>query len=157
MKSQSTALILWFGWIFGLCGLHRLYAGKIGTGVIWILTFGLVGIGQIVDLFLLRDMVESSNLKRGYLPDGTPIGALAPADVFDIENIKERLRKLDQLYFNDLIEEDSYRKRKEELLREVAEALPSDEPEESLSLLSDLRDENLIDEYDFQRVRRVVA
>lgn len=157
MKNQSTTLLLWFGWLFGLCGLHRLYNGKIATGVIWLITFGLLGIGQIVDIFLLRDMVETANLKRGYLPDGTPIGALVPSDTSDIETMKTRLRKLDQLYFNDLIEDEQYTHRKEELLREFANALPENEPEESLTILTELRNENLIDEHDYQRVKRVLG
>lgn len=36
-----------------LCGLHRFYAGKIFTGVLWLLTGGLLGVGQIVDIVLI--------------------------------------------------------------------------------------------------------
>lgn len=40
-------------WIFGFTGAHRFYYGKQVTGTIWFFTFGLLGIGWIVDLFLM--------------------------------------------------------------------------------------------------------
>jgi TM2 domain-containing membrane protein YozV len=35
---------------FGYLGFHRFYVGKIGTGILWILTVGLGGIGALVDI-----------------------------------------------------------------------------------------------------------
>ncbi|MBD2450393.1 TM2 domain-containing protein [Nostoc sp. FACHB-152] len=47
----------------GLGGLHRLYNGKIGTGLLWLCTGGLFTVGQIFDLFLLPNMVEEYEQK----------------------------------------------------------------------------------------------
>lgn len=43
-------------WILGFTGSHRFYFGKPVTGLIWALTLGLVGIGWIIDLFLIPGM-----------------------------------------------------------------------------------------------------
>ena len=43
-------------WIFGFTGSHRFYYGKPITGTIWFFTLGLLGIGWLVDLFLIPAM-----------------------------------------------------------------------------------------------------
>lgn len=43
-------------WIFGFTGSHRFYYGKPVTGTIWFFTLGLLGIGWIIDLFLIPSM-----------------------------------------------------------------------------------------------------
>jgi TM2 domain-containing membrane protein YozV len=47
----------------GLCGLHRIYVGRVGTGILWLLTLGLLGVGQFIDLFLIGSMVRIANLE----------------------------------------------------------------------------------------------
>ncbi len=51
--SKTIGYILW---IFGFTGSHRFYYGKPISGAIWFLTFGLLGIGWLVDLFLIPGM-----------------------------------------------------------------------------------------------------
>lgn len=47
-NSTITVLLCWFGGIFGL---HRLYLGRFISGIIYLLTGGLFGIGIFFDLF----------------------------------------------------------------------------------------------------------
>ncbi len=52
-KSRTTALILCCLGFLVVAGIHRFYVGKIGTGILWLLTGGLLGIGTIVDLICI--------------------------------------------------------------------------------------------------------
>ncbi len=61
MKDKTIAYLLWCGCFVGVCGLHRIYNGKYGTGFLYLFTLGLFGVGQIVDLFTIPGMVEDAN------------------------------------------------------------------------------------------------
>ncbi len=53
-KSRLAALLLaCMSYLIPICGLHRFYVGKVGTGILWLLTFGLFGIGQLIDVILI--------------------------------------------------------------------------------------------------------
>lgn len=46
-KWVSLLLCIFLGWI----GAHKFYEGKIGMGILYICTFGLLGFGWIIDIF----------------------------------------------------------------------------------------------------------
>ena len=48
-------------WIIGISGAHRFYYGKPLSGVIWFFTLGLLGIGWIIDAFLIPSMNREAN------------------------------------------------------------------------------------------------
>lgn len=56
----AVGYILWF---FGFTGSHRFYFGKPVSGTIWLLTLGLLGIGWLVDAFLIPGMDRKADLK----------------------------------------------------------------------------------------------
>jgi len=56
---HSVAWILHF--FLGIFGVHRFYMGKILTGILWLCTGGLLGIGYIYDTITLNEQVEEVN------------------------------------------------------------------------------------------------
>jgi len=51
--SKTVGYLLW---MFGFTGAHRFYYGKTASGILWFFTFGLFGIGWLVDAFLIPAM-----------------------------------------------------------------------------------------------------
>lgn len=87
-KKAPTAFLLWLIGLIGVCGLHRFYVGRTWTGLLWLFTFGLLGLGQLFDLFFLGSMVRQANILNG-LKAGASANANtnsnAVAPVFNIQ------------------------------------------------------------------------
>lgn len=60
-KSRLAAALLC--WFLGVLGVHRFYAGKIGTGVLMILTLGGLGIWALIDFVMI--LIGSFKDKEG--------------------------------------------------------------------------------------------
>ena len=53
MENNKWLITLLLAIFLGGLGIHRFYVGKTGTGILWLLTFGLLGIGVIVDIIMI--------------------------------------------------------------------------------------------------------
>ena len=62
MKSKLVSMLLCI--FLGNFGVHRFYLGKIGTGILYLFTFGLFGFGSFVDLILIAS--NKMKDKSGY-------------------------------------------------------------------------------------------
>jgi TM2 domain-containing membrane protein YozV len=50
-------------WIFGFTGAHRFYFGKPISGTVYFFTLGLVGIGWLIDVFLIPSMNREASIR----------------------------------------------------------------------------------------------
>lgn len=73
-------------WILGFTGAHRFFYGKNLTGILWFCTGGLLGIGWIIDLFLIPSMANSAHGKFPQGPVDYNLGwmLLLPLGVFGL-------------------------------------------------------------------------
>ena len=64
---EGLGYALWCLAFVGLAGIHRIYLGRYGTGILYLLTFGLFGIGQFIDLFRMKSLVQEANIREAAL------------------------------------------------------------------------------------------
>ena len=50
-KSRLAAALLC--WFLGIFGIHRFYVGKVGTGVLMLITLGALGIWTLIDFIMI--------------------------------------------------------------------------------------------------------
>jgi TM2 domain-containing membrane protein YozV len=58
--SKTVGYILW---LFGFTGSHRFYFGKPISGTVYFSTLGLLGIGWLIDLFLIPSLDRQAQLR----------------------------------------------------------------------------------------------
>jgi TM2 domain-containing membrane protein YozV/predicted transcriptional regulator len=85
MYSVGIAYLLWLLSGFGIFGFHRFYLGKIPSGILWMFTGGLFGIGTIYDLFTLPWQVREANIRRAIFS-----GAGQKLDWRNVETLREK-------------------------------------------------------------------
>ena len=57
--SRAAVFLLCF--FLGIFGVHRFYVRKIGTGLLWLMTFGLFGLGWLVDVIMIATGTFTDN------------------------------------------------------------------------------------------------
>ena len=64
-RSNDThrKLVGYLLWLLGFIGAHRFYYGRPISGTIWFFTFGLLGVGWLIDLFLIPWMDRTADLR----------------------------------------------------------------------------------------------
>jgi TM2 domain-containing membrane protein YozV len=60
-KEVALGYALWCLSFVGVCGVQRMYLGQVGYGIVLLFTLGFCGIGQLLDLLLLPQAVETAN------------------------------------------------------------------------------------------------
>ena len=71
IKSKGVAYLLWF--FLGIFSAHRFYLEKIGSGILYLFTFQLLGIGWIIDGFTLGSKVDIYNALHGDVGGGVNV------------------------------------------------------------------------------------
>jgi TM2 domain len=79
MPSDNRVMMSYVLWMLCLCGVNgaqRVYNGKIASGIFYFCTFGVLGIGQLVDLFYIPEMAEEQRFRlmrrAGVMPGAQP-------------------------------------------------------------------------------------
>lgn len=64
MSTDTHSKVIGYAlWVFGFTGSHRFYYGRPITGTIWFFTLGLLGIGWLIDLFLIPAMDRQADFR----------------------------------------------------------------------------------------------
>lgn len=92
--------------------VHRFYVGKIGTGVLYLLTLGGIGIWWLVDL--IKIVTQNFTDKEGKLIVYNSESLVVKTR--NIQSDEDRLIKLHELYEKKIITKKEFEKKKAEIL-----------------------------------------
>ena len=105
-RSEKSFIVCVLLMVF-LGGFHRIYVGKIGTGILFFLTFGGLGIWWLIDFIsVLSGKFTDKNCQ------------IVKNDVHEFSSKEDKLLKLHELYEKKIITKQEYEARKDKLLKD---------------------------------------
>ena len=98
-KFTSIAYLLWGLGFVGICGLHRMYLGQYGLGTAMLFTFGLCGVGQVIEVATIPQATQDANARNGYQKDSVEQEVNAPREQEAVEAraVSAKVDELDEL------------------------------------------------------------
>ena len=122
-KDWLTTLL--FAIFLGGLGIHRFYVGKIGTGILWLLTGGCLGIGALVDIIMIATESFADDDNRLIVQDSrkNPRTVYATVNAQPTKSARDealdQLEKLAKLRDSGAISAEEYEQKKAALMDKI--------------------------------------